>query len=57
MKLTLIIMTTLVLSGCGADGPPVRPSANANVTVSPNGVRVVPSVGVNMGNVSLRVAL
>jgi len=36
MKLTAIVIAVFVLASCGADGPPVRPSLNAGITLSAN---------------------
>ncbi len=57
MKLSLILISLLVLSACGADGPPERPTMNAAVVISSSGVSVSPSVGVKLGAVNLRVGL
>ncbi len=57
MKLSLILISMLVLSACGADGPPERPTVNAAVVISSSGVSVAPSVGVRLGAVNVRVGL
>lgn len=51
------IIAALLLAGCGADGPPVRPTASAGVVLSPGGVSGAASAGVSVGNVTLGVGL
>ncbi|MEM8979415.1 MAG: hypothetical protein AAGD04_08015 [Pseudomonadota bacterium] len=46
-----------LLAACGADGAPVRPSANVSIGVGPNGVTVTPRATVRKGNVSVGVGL
>jgi len=43
-----------LLAGCGVDGEPVRPSLNAGVSVSQNGVHTGGSLGLNKGPFNLR---
>ncbi|PIE14258.1 MAG: hypothetical protein CSA68_10625 [Rhodobacterales bacterium] len=53
----LLLLAPLLLAACGADAPPVRPSLNAAISVTPSGVSVSPSARVNVGPVSVGVAL
>lgn len=46
-----------VLSACGVDGEPLRPSLNANLGVSTNGVHAGGSVGVSKGPLSVSLGL
>ncbi len=57
MKALLAVLPLLLAAACGADGDPLRPSVNAGVSVTPGGVRTSASVGVDAGNVSVRVGL
>ncbi len=53
----IALMTLLALGACGVDGEPLRPAANAGITIGPGGVRTTASVGVDAGNASVRVGL
>lgn len=57
--LNLIAIAALAagLAACGADGEPVRPSLNAGLGVSQNGVHAGGSVGLRKGPISLSVGL
>lgn len=37
------------MAACGADGEPIKPSVNSNVTLNQNGVRVGSNVSVGKG--------
>jgi hypothetical protein len=55
MKTAVAMLVGLsVLAGCGADGPPIRPTAAISIT--PSGVRIVPTVSTNVGPASVRVS-
>lgn len=51
--LTLLV----VLAACGANGEPTRPSMNAGLSVSPNGVTPSLSIGTHVGPVWLSLGL
>ncbi|WP_165586946.1 hypothetical protein [Pseudaestuariivita atlantica] len=57
MKPVLTLMALLALAACGADGEPVKPTADASVTLGPGGVSSRASVGITRGPVSVRVGL
>ncbi len=48
-SMSILLLTCLALSGCGADGEPVQPTANLGVGVSTSGVHAGASVGVRKG--------
>ncbi|THH36049.1 hypothetical protein E4Z66_13370 [Aliishimia ponticola] len=54
-RLALALATVSLIAACGADGDPVKPTANLNVGVSTGGVHAGGSVGVRKGpwNLSL----
>ncbi len=53
---TALVLTALaMLAGCGADGEPIRPTAQANVGVGSNGV--TGSVGTTLTRGSVSVGL
>lgn len=49
----VLLLICLALAGCGADGEPVRPSANLDVGVSSSGVHTGASVGLRKGSWNL----
>lgn len=55
MKALPLILFVAVLSGCGADGAPFRPSADLGVSIGTGGVSTSCSVGTTNGTVSVRV--
>ncbi len=57
MKAFLAVLPLLLAAACGADGEPLRPVANAGITIGTGGVSTAASVGVDAGNVSVRVGL
>ena len=57
MRMALIAGIALVLAGCGADGEPVQPAANANVTLSSSGVHVGTNLRLNKGPFSVNLGL
>jgi len=57
MKQIAAALILTLLAGCGADGPPIRPSVNTSVRVTPNGVSTSTGVSVQSGPVTVGVAL
>ncbi len=53
MRCTFIVMSLLALAACGADGEPVQPTANTQVTLSNDGVSVGSEVGLRRGPLNL----
>lgn len=49
------ILGLAVLAGCGADGAPFRPTANAGISIGTGGISTNCSVGTSNGNVSVSV--
>jgi hypothetical protein len=45
----VLLSSLLALAGCGADGEPVRPTANAGVSINSNGIYPSARVGVSTG--------
>ena len=48
-----ILALVLGLGACGADGEPVQPTAKANVTLTPKGVRVGTGGRIGRGPLSI----
>ncbi|GAA6209534.1 hypothetical protein NBRC116601_28270 [Cognatishimia sp. WU-CL00825] len=57
MKSILAILALVVVAGCGADGAPIRPSANIGIGVGTNGVSAGAKLGASKGPVSIGVSL
>jgi len=55
--LVLGCLSAGLLAACGVEGPPVRPSMDAGVSVSRGGIYPSVGVGVRQGPVSMRVGL
>jgi hypothetical protein len=53
----LVMAAMLALVGCGADGPPVTPSANIGLNIGPGGITPQASAGITAGILSLGVNL
>lgn len=51
----MVVLSTLI--GCGVDGEPIRPTANANVTLSNNGAHLGAVLGVRKGPLSIKLGL
>lgn len=50
----LIVLAALILGACGADGEPVRPSGNVNVSLgSSSGVGLGANLGLQKGPISV----
>lgn len=58
MKRTALALCTFaLLAACGADGPPMRPTANAGVSIGTGGVSTNASVGATNGVFSMGLRL
>lgn len=57
MNKLFVIGLLAVLAGCGAEGDPLRPTANLGVSVGPNGVSQSVGVGASNSNMSLSLGL
>ncbi len=53
----LMFLVILAAAGCGADGDPVRPTANVGLSVGSGGVDTYTSVGATNGIVSVGVGI
>jgi len=53
MKAILVVIASLALVGCGANGAPLRPTSSANVSVGTDGVSAGTNIGVTNGAFSL----
>jgi hypothetical protein len=53
MKRIAIVVLSLGLAACGADGEPIQPTANIGVSVGTNGVNTNVGVAVRKGPVSV----
>lgn len=49
LRIAALLLSALALAACGADGEPVKPTANVNVGVGSSGVHTGASVGVRKG--------
>ena len=58
MKKTIITLCALTfVAACGADGPPMRPTANAGVSIGTGGVSTNVGVGATNGTFSVGLSL
>ena len=48
-----LLLSILALAGCGADGPPLKPSVNTTVSVGSGGVHTSTGVSVRSGPVTV----
>lgn len=55
MKPAVLMLFASALAACGADGAPMRPSANVGMSVGSNGVSTSTVVGASNGTVSVGV--
>ncbi|ARU02138.1 hypothetical protein [Yoonia vestfoldensis] len=52
-----LIAAFAALAACGADGPPITPSANLGLSLGSGGIGTYGSVGASSGRVSVGVGL
>ncbi|MGV6840057.1 MAG: hypothetical protein ACWA40_07665 [Planktomarina sp.] len=52
---TALLCSLIALGACGADGPPLVPTANLGIKIGPNGVSPSASVGASAGPVTVSV--
>jgi len=52
---TALICSVLALAACGADGPPIVPTANLGIKIGPNGISPSVSAGASAGPVTVSV--
>lgn len=57
MRWIVIAAALAVLTGCGADGPPVRPSLGTTVSAGSGGVSAGVRTGIRVGAVNLGVGV
>ena len=57
MKPLSLLIALLGLAACGADGEPVRPTAQSQITLSSSGTYVQTNLGVTRGPVSVSLGL
>jgi len=57
IRLGLLMGVIAVLSACGADDPPFRPTGNVGVSVGPNGVSTNAGVSATNGTFTVGVGL
>ncbi|MBU2994183.1 hypothetical protein Q4555_07600 [Octadecabacter sp. 1_MG-2023] len=57
MRPVFVILTAVTLAACGADGEPVRPTANAGVSIGPNGITPNASIGATNGTFNVGLSL
>ena len=53
MRPLLALAVLSLLAACGADGPPIRPTANIGAAIGPDGITPYASAGVTNGFLSL----
>jgi len=57
MKKIAALIALVCLTACGADGPPITPSAKVGVSVTPSGISVKPRIGAGAGPLSVGLSL
>ncbi|MAM23996.1 MAG: hypothetical protein CML55_01245 [Rhodobacteraceae bacterium] len=57
LRLLLALSALPILAACGADGEPVRPTAQSLITLSSSGTYVSTNLGVTRGPLSLSLGL
>jgi len=53
MRVLTALIVLLGLAACGADDPPIRPTANLGVSIGPGGISPNASVGARRGPLSV----
>lgn len=53
MRVLVAFLVLLGVAACGADDPPIRPTANVGVSIGPNGITPNASVGARRGILSV----
>jgi len=56
-KIILTLCALTVLAACGADDPPMRPTANAGVSIGTGGVSTNVGIGATNGTFSVGLSL
>ncbi len=54
-RMSIGVLALVVLTGCGVDGAPFRPTANAGVSIGTGGISADCSIGTTNGTVSVKV--
>lgn len=58
MKYAIVLISVALLSGCGADGDPIRPDVTTGVSINSNGtISTSTSVSATTGDVSVTLGL
>lgn len=57
MKVVAALLALVLVASCGADGAPLRPSANLGINIGPGGISPSASVGASKGPVKVSVGL
>jgi hypothetical protein len=57
IRILSVLAVFATLAACGADGEPVRPSANLNIGIGSGGVHTGASVGVSRGPITVGVGI
>lgn len=57
LRMAFALLSLTMLTGCGVDGEPVRPTAGVNVGVGTHGVNVGVGGGVRVGGVNVGVGV
>ncbi|MCG7493392.1 hypothetical protein [Thalassobius sp. Cn5-15] len=57
MKPLLMTLSLLTLTACGVDGAPLKPTANAGVSIGTGGISTSAGVGVRKGPLSVGLSL
>ncbi len=56
-RVLIVLGVVALVSACGVDGEPVRPSLNAGLGISGSGIHLGGAVGVSKGPVTVSVGL
>ena len=55
--IALLLVATMLLAACGADGPPLRPEVETTITLGKGGISTQTGVSVQSGPVTVGVRL